>query len=61
MSSKTLIGLECPALAKEKDDDEEEANPWPAAKHLQVTMVRGMAWHWKQLVAFDFTGNLFFF
>lgn len=53
-SSRTLIGIESPSLAKERSPEEEVA--WPAANHLQATMVRGLCWHYKQLVAYDFTG-----
>lgn len=59
VAAKTLIGMECLALRKEKNADEAEAcddSPWPAASHLQVTMLRGAAWHWKQLIAYEFTG-----
>lgn len=58
-SSKTLVGIENPFLAKEKPPGEETA--WPAANHIQSTVVRGLCWHYKQLVAFDFTGNDFAF
>lgn len=52
-----LLGIECPALAKEKDSEDEQSDEvWPAASHLQVTMLRGVAWHWKQLCAYEFTG-----
>lgn len=56
-SAKTLLGIECLALSKDREEDPDtEDSPWPAASHLQVTMVRGLAWHWKQLVAYEFTG-----
>jgi len=58
-SARTLIGLESPALSKEKPAGEEVA--WPAASHLQITMVRGLCWHYKQLVAYEFTGEKIFF
>jgi hypothetical protein len=54
-SGKTLVGIECPHLAPDSTTD----SPWPAASHLQVSMIRGVAWHYKQLVAFDFTGMSF--
>jgi hypothetical protein len=56
-SAKTLIGIECAELAKVKSPEEEK--PWPAATHLQATIVRGLCWHYKQIVAYEFTGNYF--